>query len=63
MNENSERLADLCILNNLVIGGSVFPHKNIHKVTWTSQDHITENQIDHTCISKKFRRSMQNVRG
>lgn len=25
-------------------------------------DHITENQIDHVCISKKIRRTMQGVR-
>jgi hypothetical protein len=27
MNKNGERLADLCALNKLVIGGSIFPHK------------------------------------
>ena len=27
MNENGERFADLCALNQLVIGGSIFPHK------------------------------------
>lgn len=62
MNENGERLADFCALNNLVIGGTVFPHKNIHKATWLSPDHITENQIDHICINKKFRRTMEDVR-
>jgi hypothetical protein len=62
MNENGERFADLCALNNLVIGGSIFPHKRIHKSTWVSPDSRTENQIDHVCISKKFRRSLQDVR-
>lgn len=62
MNENGERLADLCAINSLVIGGTVFPHKNIHKATWVSPDHTTENQIDHICICKKFRRSLLNVR-
>ncbi|KAK7110325.1 hypothetical protein V1264_014219 [Littorina saxatilis] len=33
MNENGERFADLCALNSLVIGGSIFPHKRIHKNT------------------------------
>ena len=33
MNDNGERLAALCAINNLVLGGSVFPHRRIHKVT------------------------------
>ena len=33
MNENGERFADLCALNQLVIGGSIFPHTRIHKAT------------------------------
>nr|KAG5707370.1 hypothetical protein BaRGS_005337 [Batillaria attramentaria] len=31
MNENGERFAGFCALNQLVIGGSIFPHKRIHK--------------------------------
>ena len=59
--KNSEELADFCTFNNMIIGGSVFPHLRIHKVTWVSPDHRTENQIDHICIGRKFRRSMQDV--
>ena len=62
MNENGEMFADLCSFNRLIIGGSVFPHRRIHKATWVSPDHRTENQIYHICISHKFRRSMQDVR-
>ena len=62
MNENGERFADLCALNQLVIGGSIFPHKRIHKATWISPNHVTENQIDHICISCKFRTSWRDVR-
>lgn len=51
MNENGERFADLCSLNQLVIGGSIFPHKQILKATGRFPDHVTENQIDHICIS------------
>merc|ERR1711874_757002 len=61
-NDNGERLKELCAGHNMVIGGSVFPHKRIHKATWISPDHKTENQIDHMCVSKKFRRSMEDVR-
>uniref|UniRef100_A0A8C4XXD4 Endonuclease/exonuclease/phosphatase domain-containing protein n=1 Tax=Gopherus evgoodei TaxID=1825980 RepID=A0A8C4XXD4_9SAUR len=62
MSENGERFVDLCALNNLVIEGSIFPHKRIHKSTWVSPAGTTENQIDHVCISKKFRRSLQDIR-
>ena len=62
INENGERFADTCALNKIVIGGSIFPHKRIHKATWVSPDHVTENQIDHICIGKTFRRSLQDVR-
>ena len=41
MNENGERFADLCGLNDFVIGGSIFAHKRIHKATRVSPDHVT----------------------
>ena len=62
MNENGEMFADFCVFNDLVIGGSVFQHKDIHKGTWVSPDHRTVNQIDHITIDKKFRRSLQDTR-
>ena len=62
MNDNGQRLADFCLEHDLVIGGSVFPHKTIHKETWISNDGVTRNQIDHICISRKFRRSLLDVR-
>ena len=61
MNENGEMFTDFRTFNSLVIGGSVFPHKKIHKITWVSPDHHTENQIDHLCISSTFRRSLVGV--
>jgi len=36
MKNNGEKFADLCAEHELVIGGSVFPHKRIHKATWVS---------------------------
>lgn len=62
MNKNGVRFADVCADYNLVIGGTVLPHKPIHKATWISPDHNTENQIDHNCINSKFRRSLLDVR-
>lgn len=34
MNENGEFFANFYNFNNLVIGGSIFPHNDIHKVRW-----------------------------
>ena len=62
MNENGEMFADFCSDFECVIGGSVFPHKETHKVTWDSPNSITENQIDRICVSRKYRRSLLDVR-
>ena len=62
MNENGEIFADFCAVNSLVIGGTLFPHKNCHKVTWVSPNGVTENQIDHIAISQRWRSSLQDVR-
>lgn len=62
INENGDRLVDLCEVNNLIIGGTIFPHKDIHKKTWISPDGVTVNQIDHILINSKWRSSMRDVR-
>ena len=62
INNNGERLVDFCEENNLIIGGTLFKHKDIHKYTWTSPDGKTRNQIDHILINKKWRTSLLDVR-
>ena len=52
INENGELFADFCAVNRLVIGGTLFPHKNLHKITWVSPAGNVENQIDHIPISQ-----------
>ena len=53
MNENSEILADFCTINDIVIGGTIFPHKSCHKASWRSLEARTENQIDHITINRR----------
>ncbi|XP_063708921.1 craniofacial development protein 2-like [Culicoides brevitarsis] len=62
MTENGELLVECCGLNKLKIGGTLFPHKKCHKVTWVSPDSHTENQIDHICVSAKWSNALADVR-
>ncbi|XP_058444316.1 craniofacial development protein 2-like [Malaya genurostris] len=62
MSDNGELFAEFCGNNDMVIGGSLFSHRPAHKVTWVSRDGHTENQIEHICISRKWRRSLLDVR-
>ncbi len=62
MSDNGVRFASFCLANELVIGGTVFQHPNIHKTTWVSPCGKYRNQIDHIAISRKHRSSLLDVR-
>ena len=61
-NDNGLRLASFAEANNMVIGGTCFQHKDIHKYTWESPDGRTRNQIDHVLINAKHRNALQDAR-
>lgn len=62
LTDNGERLISMCEENDFVKGGSLFAHKTIHKLTWTSPDGHTKSEIDHIMINSKWRHSLQDVR-
>jgi len=58
-NGNALRLISFATAKNMTISNTIFPHKNIHKVTWKSPDGTTANQIDDVIIQETIR----NFRG
>lgn len=61
-NENGDLLVEFCANHALVIGGTLFSHKDCHKNTWISPDVRTENQIDHIIVSGRWKKSLMDVR-
>ena len=51
---NGNRLCGSYDMNKIVITGTLFIHKNIHKATWVSPDGATGNQIDRILVNKRF---------
>jgi len=61
-NDNGVRLVNFATSQNLVVNSKMFPHRNIHKYTWTSADGKTHNQIDHVLIDRRWHSSVLDVR-
>ena len=61
-NDNCVRIVNFATSKNLVVKSTMFPHRNIHKYTWTSPDGKTHNQIDHILIDSRRHSSILDVR-
>jgi hypothetical protein len=61
-NDNGVRVVNFAISKNLVVKSTMFPHRSIHKYTWTSPDGQTHNQIDHVLINRRRHSSILDVR-
>jgi hypothetical protein len=48
-NDNGVRVVNFATSKNLTVNSTMFPHRNIHKVTWTSPD----GRIDHILIDSR----------
>jgi hypothetical protein len=60
-NDNGVRVVNFATPKNLVVKSTMFPHRNIHKCTWTSPDRKTHNQIDHILIDRRWHLSILDV--
>lgn len=61
MNENGV-LFGWCATNQMIIGDTLFPYGNMHKVSWMSPDKKFESQINHFAINRKWRISFLDTR-
>ena len=53
-NDNGERLVEWCASYNMIIGGTLFPYRNIHKLTCTSPNERDQNQRDHLMVNSIY---------
>jgi hypothetical protein len=61
INDNGVRLVNFVTSINLRVKSTMFPHRNIHKYTWTSRDEKTHNQIDHILVDRRRHSSVLDV--
>ncbi|PNF19273.1 hypothetical protein B7P43_G07508 [Cryptotermes secundus] len=60
-NDNGVRVVNFATSKNLTVKSTMFPHRNIHKLTWTSLDGKIHNQIDHILIDRRLHSSILDV--
>jgi hypothetical protein len=61
-NDNGMRMISYAASMDMVIGSTLFPHKNIYKASWKSPDGRSTNQIDHMLIDHSHKSCLQDVR-
>jgi hypothetical protein len=61
-NYNGVRIVNFATSKSLVVKSTMFPHREIHKYTWTSPDGKTHSQIDHLLIDRRRHSSILHVR-
>ena len=62
LNENGRRLIEFCIKNQLIIGNSLFRHKEVHKITFEGEGRNTKSIIDYFIYPNTIRRYIMDVK-
>jgi hypothetical protein len=60
-NDNGVRVVNFATSKNLTVKSTTFPHRNIHKITWTTPDGRTHNLIEHILIDRRRHSNIPNV--
>jgi hypothetical protein len=61
-NDIGVRLVNFATSKNLRVKSRMFPHRNIHKYTWTSPDGKAHNEIDHILVDRRRHSNVLDVR-
>jgi hypothetical protein len=62
INDNGVRVVNFATSENRIVKSTMFPHRNIHKHTWTRPDGKTHSQIEHILIDRQRQSSVLDVR-
>jgi endonuclease/exonuclease/phosphatase family metal-dependent hydrolase len=60
-NDNGRRLVGFATSHGMMVGRTLFPHKDIHKAAWKSPNGTHRNQIDHILIDGRHRSNLLDV--
>ena len=61
-NENGNLFIDFCITHKLSILNSWFRHRDIHRITWHSNDGVTKKVLDYSCCQSWLRQFVTDCR-
>jgi hypothetical protein len=56
------KVVNFATSKNLIFKSTMFPHRNIHKFTWTSPDGKAHGQIDQILIDRRRHSNILDVR-
>lgn len=62
VNDNDERLIEMCQLENLKILNGFYKHRDIHKYTWTQETRKLKSIIDYTIMKNRSTIVVKDVR-
>jgi hypothetical protein len=61
-NDNAVRVVNFATSKNLIVKSTMFPHRNIHKFTWTSPNGQTHKKIDNIFMDRRRHSTVPNFR-
>jgi hypothetical protein len=61
-NDDGVTIVNFATSKTLRVKCTMFPHRNIHKYTWTSPDGKTHSQVDHILVDRRRHSNVPDVR-